>query len=130
MSSISTTPLHANGFVVQVHASIMEVMNDPSAMAELKQQWMRSPVMIFRRQCLDEPDLVRFTEYFGRCETSGRKDIQSPYHEQIIYFSTLKYNAPPRAPSYTAPKYRAMAEIFTGLINLAPGICCLMTSKR
>ena len=92
MSSISTTPLHANGFVVQVHASIMEVMNDPSAMAELKQQWMRSPVMIFRRQCLDEPDLVRFTEYFGRCETSGRKDIQSPYHEQIIYFSTLKYN--------------------------------------
>ena len=77
MPSVSTTPLHHSGFVVQVHASIMDVMNDPAAMTELKQQWMRSPVMIFRRQSLDEPDLVRFTEYFGRCETSGRKDIQS-----------------------------------------------------
>jgi taurine dioxygenase len=34
---------------------------------------------------------VRFSEHFGRCESTGRKDIQSPYHEQIIYFSTLKY---------------------------------------
>ena len=47
--------------------------------------------MIFRRQSLEESELVRFTEHFGRCESTGRKDIQSPYHEQIIYFSTLKY---------------------------------------
>ena len=78
MSRVSTTPLHPNGFVVQVHANVMDILDDASAMAELKKLWTRSPVMIFRRQSLDEPDLVRFTEYFGRCETSGRKDIQSP----------------------------------------------------
>ena len=93
MSSVSNTSLHPSGFVSQVHANIMEILNDASAIAELKKLWMRSPVMIFRRQLLDEPDLVRFTEQFGHCETSGRKDIQSPYHEQIIYFSTLKYHA-------------------------------------
>ena len=92
MPTISTTPLHPSGFVVQVHANITDIVNDAHTMTELKAQWTRSPVMIFRRQCLDEPDLVRFTEHFGHCETSGRKDIQSPYHEQIIYFSTLKYH--------------------------------------
>lgn len=92
MSTIQTTPLHSSGFVVQVHANIMEIVNDLKAIAELKAIWARSPVMIFRRQSLDEPDLVRFTEHFGHCETSGRKDIQSPYQEQIIYFSTLKYH--------------------------------------
>lgn len=92
MSSIHTTPLHPNGFAVQVHADIMDIVDDLDAIKQLKAIWTRSPVMIFRRQCLDEPELVRFTERFGHCETSGRKDIQSPYHEQIIYFSTLKYH--------------------------------------
>jgi alpha-ketoglutarate-dependent taurine dioxygenase len=49
-------------------------------------------VIIFRRQVLDEPDLVRFSAQFGQCETGVRKDIQSPYHREIIYFSTLKYH--------------------------------------
>ena len=39
MPSVSTTPLHHSGFVVQVHASIMDVMNDPAAMTELKQRY-------------------------------------------------------------------------------------------
>jgi len=91
MSKIRTSPLHSD-FAVQVHASIMDIVDDPQAIEELKAVWHQSPVMIFRRQSLDEPELVRFTEQFGHCETSGRKDIQSPYHEQIIYFSTLKYS--------------------------------------
>lgn len=90
MTTIKTTPLHSD-YVVQVHASIMDVVDDPGAIAELKDIWHRSPVMIFRRQSLDEPELVRFTERFGECEASFRKDIQSPYFPQIIYFSTLKY---------------------------------------
>ena len=69
----------------------MDLVNDPDAIEELKSLWQKSPVMVYRRQSLEESELVRFTEHFGRCETSGRKDIQSPYHEQIIYFSTLKY---------------------------------------
>ena len=91
MSKIQTSPLHSD-FAVQVHASIMDIVDDLEAIAQLKAVWHKSPVMIFRRQSLEEAELVRFTERFGECESSGRKDIQSPYHEQIIYFSTLKYS--------------------------------------
>jgi taurine dioxygenase len=91
MSLIKTTPLHSD-FAVQVHVFIPDILDNVDAMAELKAIWQKSPVMIFRRQSLDESELVRFSEYFGRCESTGRKDIQSPYHEQIIYFSTLKYS--------------------------------------
>lgn len=91
MTTIQTRPLHSD-FAVEVQADIPSIVDNPDAIAQIKAIWQKSPVMIFRRQALDESELVRFTEHFGVCETSGRKDIQSPYHEQIIYFSTLKYS--------------------------------------
>ena len=90
MTKLRTTALHST-FAMQVHGLVPDLVDDADAIAELKSLWQQSPVMIFRRQSLEESELVRFTERFGKCETSGRKDIQSPYHEQIIYFSTLKY---------------------------------------
>jgi taurine dioxygenase len=89
-AKITTTALHPS-LGVQVHAQIVDLVDDPDAIEQLKSIWQKSPLMIFRRQSLEESELVRFTDRFGKCETSGRKDIQSPYHEQIIYFSTLKY---------------------------------------
>ncbi len=91
MTTIQITPLHTD-FVVQVHTSIPDIVDNPSAIEHLRNIWQQSPVMIFRRQALEEAELVRFSEHFGSCDTSVRKDIQSPYHEQIIYFSTLKYS--------------------------------------
>lgn len=91
MPTLQTTPLHT-GFAVQIHADIAEVANDPECIEQIKAIWQASPVIIFRRQVLDEPDLVRFSAQFGECETGVRKDIQSPYHREIIYFSTLKYH--------------------------------------
>jgi taurine dioxygenase len=91
MPRIETTPLHT-GFVVQIHASIPDLVDDPDAIAQLKATWRASPVMIFRRQVLEEADLVRFSACFGECDTGVRRDIQSPYHPEIIYFSTLKYH--------------------------------------
>jgi len=90
MPNIQTSPLHSD-FAVEVHTRVMDILDNPDAIEELRSLWQRSPVMIFRRQSLEESELVRFTERFGKCETTGRKDIQSPYQEQIIYFSTLKY---------------------------------------
>jgi len=90
MTQLRTTPLHSD-FAVQIHAQVMNLVDDPDGIEALKTLWQKSPVMIFRRQSLEEGELVKFTEHFGRCESTGRKDIQSPYHEQIIYFSTLKY---------------------------------------
>lgn len=90
MSKLRTTPLHSD-FATEVHVQVMDLVNDPDGVEELKALWQTSPVIVFRRQSLEESEMVRFTEHFGRCESTGRKDIQSPYHEQIIYFSTLKY---------------------------------------
>jgi alpha-ketoglutarate-dependent taurine dioxygenase len=90
MTKLRTHPLHSD-FAVEIQAPVMDLVDDPDAIEELKGLWQKSPVMVFRRQSLEESELVRFTEHFGRCETTGRKDIQSPYHDQIIYFSTLKY---------------------------------------
>lgn len=86
-----TTHLHST-FVAQVHAPIMDLVDDPDAIEQLKLLWQKSPLLIFRRQAVEEDELVRFTERFGKCESAARKDIQSPYHEEIIYFSTLKYS--------------------------------------
>ncbi len=90
MTQLRTTALHSD-FAIEVHGQAMDLVNDPDAIEQLKGLWQKSPVMVFRRQSLEEAEMVRFTEHFGRCESTGRKDIQSPYHEQIIYFSTLKY---------------------------------------
>ena len=90
MTHIKTTALHSD-FVVEVHAAIPDLLDDPGALDTLKTIWRDAPVMIFKRQALEESELIRFTEHFGMCDASVRKDIQSPYHEQIIYFSTLKY---------------------------------------
>ena len=77
MTQIRFSPLHSD-FAVEVHVPIMDIVDSPDAIEALKLQWQKSPVMIFRRQSLEESELVRFTEHFGRCETTGRKDIQSP----------------------------------------------------
>ncbi|MBC7376438.1 MAG: TauD/TfdA family dioxygenase [Burkholderiaceae bacterium] len=90
MTHIKTTPLHTD-FAVEVNTGVLDIVDNPEAIAELKVLWQKSPVMVFRRQSIEESELVRFSEQFGKCETSGRKDIMSPYQDQIIYFSTLKY---------------------------------------
>jgi alpha-ketoglutarate-dependent taurine dioxygenase len=83
--------LHPN-FVIEVDERIDRLLDSDAAMAELRRLWRDWPVMIFRRQSLEEDEQVRFSSYFGVCESAGRKDIQSPYHDEIIYFSTLKYS--------------------------------------
>jgi taurine dioxygenase len=82
--------LHSD-FVVEIEHRIEDLMADDDAIAQLKQLWQKSPVLIFRRQSLEEAEQVRFTQLFGTCEGANRKDIESPYHAEIIYFSTLRY---------------------------------------
>lgn len=90
VTPLKTTPLHTQ-FVVEVHARIPDLVADSAAIESLKAIWRQYPVMIFRRQALQEAELVRFSECFGVCDSTVRKDIQSPYHKEIIYFSTLRY---------------------------------------
>ena len=83
--------LHPN-FVVQVDERIDELLDSEPAMDQIRQLWRDAPVLIFRRQSLEEDEQVTFSAKLGSCESAARKDIQSPYHDEIIYFSTLKYS--------------------------------------
>jgi alpha-ketoglutarate-dependent taurine dioxygenase len=83
-------PLHSD-FVIEIEDRIEDLLADDGAIAQLRQLWQRSPVIVFRRQSLEEAEQVRFTQLFGSCESANRKDIESPYHAEIIYFSTLRY---------------------------------------
>ena len=87
---LNTKSLHSN-FVVEVDVRIPEIIEDPDVVGEIHRLWRESPVMIFRRQVLLEDELVRFSNLFGQCETVSRKDILSPYRDEVIYFSTLRY---------------------------------------
>ena len=80
------------GFVVQVDERIDQLLASESALDQIRQLWRNAPVLIFRRQSLEEDEQVRLSAALGRCESAARKDIQSPYHDEIIYFSTLKYS--------------------------------------
>jgi alpha-ketoglutarate-dependent taurine dioxygenase len=78
-------------FVAEVDERIDVLLQSPSAIEQLRALWREAPVLVFRRQSLEEDEQVRFSNLFGSCESAARKDIQSPYHGEIIYFSTLRY---------------------------------------
>jgi len=80
-----------DGFVVEVDERINRLVHDPAAIDELKTLWSEAPVMVFRRQSIEESEQLALSNAFGSCEEIARKDIVSPYHNEIIYFSTLRY---------------------------------------
>ncbi|WP_459615916.1 TauD/TfdA dioxygenase family protein [Bordetella sp. 2513F-2] len=79
------------GFVSEVQERIDELLDDDTAMAQLRTLWRHTPVLVFRRQSIEEDEQVRFSQQFGECEIIKRKDILSPYRNEVIYFSTLRY---------------------------------------
>jgi len=80
-----------DGFVVEIEDRIDLLLQNSAAMEELKELWQQAPVMVFRRQCMHESEQVQLSAFFGSCESANRKDIKSPYFDEIIYFSTLRY---------------------------------------
>lgn len=87
---LKVTPLHRN-FAAEVDLRIGEALGDAGTIAALKLLWQQYPVMIFRRQALEEEEQVRFSSLFGECIRIHRKDNVSPYQPEIVYFSTLRY---------------------------------------
>lgn len=91
MPAIATRPLHP-AFGVEVEGiRIDRILDDEAMLAALRRLWQAHAVLVLRRQSLSEDELVRFSSAFGRCEVVSRRDILSPYRDEIIYFSTLRY---------------------------------------
>src|SRR5690606_39604372 len=77
-----------DGFVVEVQEKIELLLQDPAAIEQLRLLWQQAPVMVFRRQSIEEHEQVQFSQQFGACEVIARKDILSPYHDEIDRKST------------------------------------------
>ena len=91
MTRFETRPLHPRYGLVVANADLAAAARDEAAMSALRALWQEHAVLVFRRQFLDEDDLVAFTAQLGACEIVSRADIMSPYRKEIIYFSTLRY---------------------------------------
>jgi len=89
--ALSTRPLHPAFGLEVIGGSLADYARDDTAIAELGRLWRERGVLVFRRQALTEDELVAFSARFGRLEIVSRTDIQSPFHPEIIYFSTLRY---------------------------------------
>ena len=88
--TLSTRVLKHN-LATQIDTRIEDLLDHPELVDEVKRIWQMSPVIIFRRQLMQENEQVRFSSMFGECMEIHRKDNVSPYEPKIVYFSTLLY---------------------------------------
>src|SRR5256885_12326078 len=73
---LETRPLHPTLACEVVGLSLWDPL-DPDTIAELRDLWSRSGVLVFRRQALSEIELARFCAHFGPLERTVRTDWAS-----------------------------------------------------
>ncbi len=88
--TLATAPLHKE-FGLEVQNVDLSAPLLPETSLELDHLLARNGVLLFRRQLLNEEDLVRFAGGFGELETTIYTKGVSPYHREVIYISNLKY---------------------------------------
>src|SRR5688572_10834738 len=88
--TLPTAPLHKD-FGLEVQNVDLSEPLLPETSLELDRLLARNGVLLFRRQLLNEEDLVRFAGGFGELETTIYTKGVSPYHREVIYISNLKY---------------------------------------
>ena len=52
--------------------------------------WRREPLLLLRRQCINERELVDFSRRFGELDILVRDDLLSKEHPEVIYVTNLK----------------------------------------
>lgn len=88
--SLRTTRLHKD-FGLEVQGVDLSEPLPAGLSAELDDLLAQNGVLLFRRQLLEEDDLVRFASDFGELETTIYSKGVSPYNPKVIYISNLKY---------------------------------------
>lgn len=83
-------PLTKN-FGAEVHGIDLSEALDRETVAEIEALWRDNVVVLFKRQVLTEPQLIRFTNTLGQAEAISRTDILSPYHPEVAYMSNFRY---------------------------------------
>jgi taurine dioxygenase len=52
--------------------------------------WQREPLLLLRRQCINERELVEFSRRFGELDILVRDDLLSKENPEVIYVTNLK----------------------------------------
>src|SRR3546814_183993 len=79
--SLDHQVLH-DGFVVEIHEKIEQLLQDAAAIEQLRLLWQQAPVMVFRRQSIEEHEQVQFSQQFGACEVLRRKVGRASWRER------------------------------------------------
>lgn len=87
---LRTTKLHQD-FGLEVDGLDLSRPLPAGAAEELDALLAQNGVLVFRRQLLEEKDLIDFAGRFGELETTIYKKGVSPYNREVIYISNLKY---------------------------------------
>ncbi len=67
--------------------------HDDATIDALRRAWAESGVLVFRRQALDEAEMVRFFGRFGEPDIIVRTDWQSRNRPEVIHISNMKDQA-------------------------------------
>ncbi len=67
--------------------------HDESTIDALRRAWSEAGVLVFRRQALDEAEMVRFFSRFGEPDIIVRTDWQSRNAPEVIHISNMKDQA-------------------------------------
>jgi taurine dioxygenase len=57
---------------------------------EIYALWQREPLLLIRRQCIAERELVQYSRRFGELDILVRDDLLSTQHPEVIYVTNLK----------------------------------------
>ena len=86
---LETRPLHPTLAREVVGLSLWERLDD-ATVAELRTLYAQYGVLVFRRQALNEAELVTFCALFGPLERTVRSDWASPAIPEVTVLSNLK----------------------------------------
>ncbi len=86
---ISTKPLTASDFVVEVAGVDLSEPQDAETIAELRTALGKHSVLVFREQSLTSEQQIEFTRHFGDLEIHLVRQYLMPEHPEIIVLSNV-----------------------------------------
>lgn len=86
--TIATCALHHDFGLELLDVDLAHV--DDATFDDIYALWRREPLLLLRRQCLTERELVQFSARFGELDILVRDDLLSRANPQVIYVTNLK----------------------------------------
>ena len=89
--SLSTHPLTPRFGLEVLGVDLASV--DEATFVALRALWQTEPLLLLRRQCLDEAELVALSRRFGELHVLRRDYVHPPRHPEVLYVSNLRTEA-------------------------------------